>query len=145
MNESLGTNAYLCGCVGVCLWVCGCLCLCSKSTDILINIMKRFLLPTDVAKQLRDAKKAATEASADRIKAEREALKQRRVDLVRTWGLPNEPPLRIGRPSFQQIWDTGLWRMLDQVPNGHMNEPTEVHLRAPITFVYPCATPGAVI
>ena len=74
MNESLGTNPYLCVGVGVWVWVCGGLCLCSKSTDTLINIMKRFLLSTDVAKQLRDAEKAATEASANRIKAEREAF-----------------------------------------------------------------------
>ena len=117
----------------------------SQFTDTLINIMKCFLLPTDVAKQLKDAENAATEAAADQIKAEREALKQRRVDLVLKWGLPNEPPLRIGRPSFQQIWDTGLWRMLDKVVNGQMNEPPEVHLRPPATFVFPSATPAAVI
>ena len=44
--------------------------------------MERFLLPTDVTKQLKDAEKAATKAAADQIKAEREALKQRRIDLV---------------------------------------------------------------
>ena len=40
-----------------------------------INTKKRFLLPEDVAKQLRDAKKAADEAARDRRDGERKAAK----------------------------------------------------------------------
>ena len=88
-----------------------------------INTMKRFLLPKDVAKQLRDAEKAADEAARDRLDAERKAAKQRRADLIAEWGLPEKPPTRIGRPSYQQIWDMGLWQMLDEVVNGKIQQP----------------------
>ena len=75
-----------------------------------INTMKRFLLLKDVAKQLRDAEKAADEAARDRLGAERKAAKQRRADLIAEWGLPSKPPARIGRPSYQHIWDMASGR-----------------------------------
>ena len=84
--------------------------------------MNQFLLPKDVAKQLKDAEKAANEAAHDQLKAEREARKERRVALIAKWKLPEKAPTRIGRASFQQIWNTGLWQMLDKV-NGTMDEP----------------------
>ena len=107
--------------------------------------MDRFLLPKDVAKQIRDSEKAADEVASDRLKAEREAVKQRRVDLIAKWGLPEKPPPHIGRPRYQHIWNMGLWQMLDQVVNEKMEEPSEVHLRPPLTFGYPSATPLAVV
>ena len=110
----------------------------------LIDTMKHFLLLKDVAKQLRDAEKAANEAARDRL-GERKAAKQRRANLIAEWGLPEKPPTRIGRPSYQQIWDMGLWQMLDEVVNGKIEQPTEVQLRAPNMFIYPSATPLAVV
>ena len=58
---------------------------------------------------------AANEAARDRLDAGPKAAKQRRAELIAEWGLPEKPPTRIGRPSYQQIWDMGLWQMLDEV------------------------------
>ena len=45
----------------------------------------------------------------------------------------------------QQIWDMGLWQMLDQLPNGKIDEPDEVNCNPPIMVVYPSATPSATV
>ena len=82
-------------CVRACVRVCVCA-YCPHFRGALINIMNCFLLPKDVAKQLRDAEKAADEAAHDQLKAEREAMKQRRVALIAKWGLPEKAPTRIG-------------------------------------------------
>jgi len=63
--------------------------------------MNRFLVPKDVAKQFGDAENVVDKAAKDRLKAKREASKERCGDLIAKWGLPQERSMRIGRPSYQ--------------------------------------------
>ena len=74
-----------------------------------INTMKRFLLPKDVAKELRDAEKAADKAARDRLDAERKAAKQRRADLIAEWGCRRSHRPALGALAINRygIWDSG--------------------------------------